>query len=104
MRGSVVVAGEGWRATTWMDVAVSFAPGVSPRVRSRVHLHRGTAEVVARISRIGESADGKTALRLALDAPIVARAGDRFVLRSWSPVTTIGGGVVVEPDARRRPG
>ncbi|MFI5281213.1 MAG: SelB C-terminal domain-containing protein, partial [Gemmatimonadales bacterium] len=103
-RGSVVVAGEGWQATKWMDVAVSFAPGVTPRVRARLHLHHGTAEVVARISRIGESAGGSTALRLALDAPIIARAGDRFVLRSWSPVTTIGGGVVVEPDARRRPG
>ncbi len=104
MRGSVVVAGEGWQATKWMDVAVSFAPGSSPRVRARMHLHHGTAEVVARISRIGESAGGSTALRLALDAPLVARATDRFVLRSWSPVTTIGGGVVVEPDARRRPG
>jgi selenocysteine-specific elongation factor len=40
-----------------------------------------------------------------LEAPLVARAGDRFVLRSFSPVTTIGGGEVVEPwagDAARR--
>src|SRR5262249_37870037 len=36
--------------------------------------------------------------RLRLEAPAVARGGDRFVLRSWSPVTTIGGGRVLDPD------
>jgi selenocysteine-specific elongation factor len=43
---------------------------------------------------------------LLLEAPLVARGGDRFVLRSFSPVTTIGGGVVVDPmppKGRRRP-
>ena len=34
---------------------------------------------------------------LALDAPIVARAGDRFVIRGTSPVVTLGGGVVSDP-------
>ncbi len=36
-------------------------------------------------------------MRLALDAPVVARAGDRFVLRGSSPAATIGGGVVTDP-------
>src|SRR5690606_8577984 len=42
--------------------------------------------------------------QLRLEAPVVARAGDRFVLRSYSPVTTIAGGIVAEPAAppRRR--
>ena len=102
MRGAVVVSGEGWRASRWMDVAVSLAPGAALRVRARAHLHHGTAQVVARVSRVGETAAGVTAMRLALDQPLVVRAGDRFVLRSWSPVTTIGGGVVVEPRFERR--
>jgi selenocysteine-specific elongation factor len=38
-----------------------------------------------------------SAARILLEAPLVARAGDRFVLRSYSPVTTIGGGVIVDP-------
>jgi len=41
-------------------------------------------------------------VRLLLEAPLVARAGDRFVVRSYSPVTTIGGGVVVDPWADER--
>jgi selenocysteine-specific elongation factor len=35
--------------------------------------------------------------RVVLDEPVVARAGDRFVLRSASPLVTIGGGVVTDP-------
>src|SRR5262249_7086426 len=35
--------------------------------------------------------------RLALETPVVARGGDRFVIRSYSPVTTVGGGAVIDP-------
>jgi selenocysteine-specific elongation factor len=38
--------------------------------------------------------------RLLLEAPLVVRGGDRFVLRSFSPVTTIGGGIVLDPFPR----
>jgi selenocysteine-specific elongation factor len=41
-------------------------------------------------------------VRIALDAPIVARAGDRFVLRTTSPAMTIGGGVVTDPQPPAR--
>ena len=40
---------------------------------------------------------GSGLARLALEAPLVARGGDRVVLRSYSPVTTIGGGIVLDP-------
>lgn len=40
--------------------------------------------------------------RLAMESPVVARGGDRLVLRSFSPVTTIGGGTVVDPSPPRR--
>ncbi|HEY2804968.1 MAG TPA: selenocysteine-specific translation elongation factor [Gemmatimonadales bacterium] len=103
-RGSVVVTGEGWRAARAIDVAVTLAAGVTLKLRSRVHLHHGTSEVMARVSRIGESEAGLIALRLRLDEPLVARAGDRLVLRSWSPVTTIGGGVITDPFAERPAG
>jgi selenocysteine-specific elongation factor len=103
-RGSLVVTGGGWVASTWLDAAIALAPQIVLRPRLRLHLHHGTAEVVARVARVGESAGGQTAVRLALETPLVTRAGDRFVLRAWSPVTTVGGGVVVHPNAVRRPG
>jgi selenocysteine-specific elongation factor len=41
-------------------------------------------------------------VQLRLEAPIVARGGDRFVIRSYSPITTIGGGIIAEPAPLRR--
>jgi selenocysteine-specific elongation factor len=76
-----------------------------------VRVHHGTAEVLARVvpAKPRDGTAGRVAARLLLESPLVARAGDRFVVRSYSPVTTIGGGVVVDPWAddlgagRRRP-
>ena len=58
-------------------------------IPSRVHVHHGTAEVPARVVRVGER---WAQLRLA--RPVVAARGDRVVLRAG---TTVGGGVVVDP-------
>ena len=104
-RGETVVSGEGWRASRAMDVTLAMLPEAAARLkpRFRVRVNHGTAEVLARVS---PSADGGAArgipARLLLEAPLVARAGDRFVVRSYSPVTTIGGGTVVDPWADDR--
>jgi selenocysteine-specific elongation factor len=102
-RGAVVVGGAGWRASSHMDVALAGLPGVAFRPRMRVRIHHGTAEVMARITRLGEASGGRVPARLALEQPLVARCGDRFVMRSFSPVATIGGGEVVEPWAADGP-
>jgi selenocysteine-specific elongation factor len=99
-RGDVVVTGEGWGATRVLDAAVEVLPAarrpIHPRTRVRVHL--GTAQVLARASQNGPIAPGERGrVRLVLESPVVARGGDRFVLRSLSPVTTIGGGGVLDP-------
>ena len=100
-RGAVVVSGEGWAASRAVDVALSMLPDAAPRLRPRirVRIHHGTSEVLARIV-LPPEADARAArvpARLLLESPLVARAGDRFVVRSYSPVTTIGGGSVVDP-------
>jgi selenocysteine-specific elongation factor len=105
-RGHVVLAGSGWRVTTMLDAAVELLPvarkPIASRTRLRVHL--GTAEVLARVVQVRSIGPGETGLaRLILEAPLVARGGDRFVLRSYSPVSTIGGGVVLDPFPERRP-
>ncbi|OLC05313.1 MAG: selenocysteine-specific translation elongation factor, partial [Gemmatimonadetes bacterium 13_1_40CM_70_15] len=105
-RGHVAVTGEGWRATGVLDVAVELLPTarkpVGSRTRARVHL--GTAEVLARVVQTRTIGPGERGLaRLLLERPLVARGGDRFVLRSFSPVTTIGGGVVLDPFPPGRP-
>jgi selenocysteine-specific elongation factor len=105
-RGDVAVTGSGWRATETLDVALELLPGVRKAlaVRTRIRVHLGTAEVLARVAQIRTIQPGETApVRLLLERPLVARGGDRFVVRSFSPVTTIGGGVVLDPFPPKRP-
>jgi len=105
-RGATVVAGDAWRATETLDVVLRLLPAAAPvGQRTRVRVHIGTVEVLARVTPAGEAiapgAQGQARLRL--EEPVVARWGDHFVLRSYSPVTTIGGGVVADPWPPPRP-
>lgn len=100
-RGQVAVGADaGWIPTSRIDVAVDLLASAPTtiRSRSRVRVHLGTAEVLARVAPLAPIQPGGTGLaRLVLETPIVARGGDRFVLRSYSPPATIGGGWVVDP-------
>lgn len=105
-RGELLVrSGEFWEVAQALDVELQLLPD-APRpiaARTRVRVHLGTAEVLARVHPRSTIEPGGTGLaRLALESSIVARAGDRLVLRSYSPVTTIGGGVVLDPAPPRR--
>jgi selenocysteine-specific elongation factor len=100
-RGSVVVSDPSWRATTRIDVRLSLL-GDAPRPigqHTRLRVHLGTSEAIARVTpELDQIIPGDSGLaRLRLESPVVARWGDRGVLRSYSPITTIGGFVVVDP-------
>src|SRR2546426_3196716 len=93
-----------------LDAAVELLPTARRPItaRTRVRVHLGTAEVLARVVQVRSIGPGERGLvRLVLERPLVARGGDRFVLRSFSPGTTIGGGVGLDPlpapPPRRRP-
>ena len=105
-RGHVAVTGPGWAATSTLDVSLELLPAVRKplAVRTRIRVHLGTAEVLGRVAQVRAIGPGDSGLaRLLLERPLVARGGDRFVIRSFSPVTTIGGGVVLDPFPPRRP-
>ncbi len=100
-RGMVLVQGSAWRTTRVLRADVALLAD-APRAlgpRSRVRLHLGTSDVSARLVVPGGTLQpgGRASARVVLDQAVVARAGDRFVLRSASPVATLGGGVVVDP-------
>ena len=68
--------------------------------RSRVRVYLGTAEVLARLNLLDADmlAPGSSGLvQLRLESPTVAAKGDRYVLRFYSPMETIGGGSIVDP-------
>jgi selenocysteine-specific elongation factor len=102
----VLVADEAWVASTALLADVALLPD-APRSlgpRTSVRFHLGTVEVGARIVAPGGAlAPGaRKHARVVLDAPVVSRAGDRFVLRNASPLATIGGGVVADPAPAQR--
>ncbi len=89
-----------WQATSAIDVALDLLPGVPHALshQDRVRVHLGTVEALARARlRTPIPPGGSALVRLVLEEPIVARGGDRFVLRSYSPVSVIGGGWVLDP-------
>ena len=99
-RGDQIVTGQ-WVDCLVLDVVAELIAGAAhplvPRTRVRVHL--GTAEVLARlIGRHRLDPGERGPLRLRLETPLIARGGDRLVLRSYSPVATIGGGRIVDLD------
>jgi selenocysteine-specific elongation factor len=106
-RGDVLVGEGAWQSTQALTVELRQLER-APRAlqnRQRVRFHLGTAEVMARVKLLDgeELAPGEVGwAQLRLEGPVIARAGDRFVLRSYSPVTTIGGGTVAEPAPERR--
>jgi selenocysteine-specific elongation factor len=72
--------------------------------RARVHFHAATSETVAELFLYGatELAPGQSALaHLRLQDEVLLEAGEHFIVRQFSPVTTVGGGVVLDPLARR---
>ena len=78
-----------------------------PDTRARFHL--GASEIIGRLLLLGPAATsgglraGDSSLaQVRLEQPTVAARGDRFVIRSYSPSRTVGGGSVIEPVAERR--
>jgi selenocysteine-specific elongation factor len=104
-RGMTLVAPGFFRTTRRLDARVellSSAPKLKDR--ARVHFHHGTSETIAEIHLLGciELAPGHSAFaQFRLDDEILALLGDRFILRQFSPVVTIGGGVALDPLAKR---
>jgi len=74
------------------------------KVRDRVRVHVGTSEIMARLlllDRPDLEPGAQTYARLRLEAPLVALPGDRYVIRSYSPIITIGGGTLLDVAPRR---
>ncbi len=93
-RGDVVASAEAGLAPAWiLDAALDLGGATLP---PRAQIHHGTRETPARIAERG---DGRWQLRC--ERPLIAREGDRFVVRSISPPGTLGGGRVLDPRARR---
>jgi len=104
-RGMVLATPGNFRATRRIDTRLELLRS-APKMKqhSRVHFHAGTCQAVAELVFLAEKdlAPGHNALtQLRLQDDVLVLPGDRFIVRQFSPVTTIGGGVVLDPLARR---
>lgn len=102
-RGLTIVAVGSLHATTVIDCEFQLLPSAKPlKHRAPVHFHAWTAETEATVKLL----DGKDRLqpgergfvRLILRDPVLLLPGDRFIVRMFSPVVTIGGGQVIDID------
>lgn len=108
-RGASLVAPGRFAPTVQLDARIELLPSAKPlKHGAPVHLHVGTAETAGRAYILG--ADGRKAavepgatafVQLRLDHPVLTLSGDRFILRQFSPLTTIAGGTVLNPQAPR---
>ena len=99
-RGMMLAPPDTFQSTKRVDVLVSLLPSAKPlKERARVHLHAYTSETVAEVRLFDRNqiAPGETAFaQLRMEEPSLLLPGDRFMLRQFSPVVTIGGGAVLD--------
>src|ERR1700685_1102722 len=104
-RGMSLAAPNRFRATTRIEVPLQLLSSAAPlKHRARVHFHANTSETIAEVHLYNarELKPGETAFaHLRLTDEILLLPGDRFIIRQFSPVITIGGGVVLDAQARR---
>jgi selenocysteine-specific elongation factor len=104
-RGMVLAPPEIFQPSVRFDARVTLLASARPlRNRARVHFHQGTAERIAEVVLLhrDELPPGESAFaQLRLSEPVLLLPGDRFILRQFSPVVTIGGGAVLDARAPR---
>ncbi|HWS95402.1 MAG TPA: SelB C-terminal domain-containing protein, partial [Candidatus Methylomirabilis sp.] len=99
-RGMMLTPAGMFRPTRRVSAKLSMLPSAKTlRDRARVHLHVFTAETVAEVQWLDakQLQPGESGMaRLKLNDPVLLLPGDRFIVRQFSPVITIGGGIVLD--------
>jgi selenocysteine-specific elongation factor len=108
-RGVVLAPPSTFHPISRLGVSLTLLPSAKHlKDRARVHLHAYTFETIATVVLFGQKqvSPGETALaQLRIAEPTLLLPGDRFIMRQFSPVVTIGGGVVLDASpAPRMPG
>jgi selenocysteine-specific elongation factor len=102
-RGDVLCLPETLRPSQAFDATLSLLRDVPKPLanRARIRFHLGTSELLARVVLLDREElqpGGQTYVHLRLESPSAALPGDRYVIRSYSPALTIGGGSILDPN------
>jgi len=105
-RGDVAATPGSLHASCLVDLNFLYlaSSGRPLRHRSPVRFHVGTAEVIGRVLLQGDELvpGSESYIQIMLKEPVAVLSGDHYVIRSYSPVRTIGGGRILHPVPRRR--
>jgi len=101
-RGDVVAENDSLRPSYMVDTLLEYLESVNKKLqnRAKVRFHYGTSEVIGTVillDRESLSKGEKCFAQFRLQKPLAFVARDRFVIRSYSPVMTIGGGSIINP-------
>ncbi len=101
-RGDVVAENDSLRPSYMVDTLLEYLESVNKKLqnRAKIRFHYGTSEVIGTIillDRESLSKGEKCFAQFRLQKPLAFVARDRFVIRSYSPVMTIGGGSIINP-------
>lgn len=106
-RGNIIAPIGSMTDTMMADVKIKLIKGINRTIdnRTRLRLYIGTKEVLCRIvlldkEQLEPGEEGYAQLRL--EEEIVAKRGDKFILRFYSPMFTIGGGEILEPNPTKK--
>lgn len=105
-RGDVIAASNLMEPSLMIDCKLYYLKSASRPLenRQRVRLYHGTSEIICRVVILDkeELNQGEEAyVQLRLEKPLTAQRNDRFVIRSYSPMYTIGGGSIIDPLAKK---
>lgn len=106
-RGEILAAAGSMECTMMADVRLRLLKSAHRSIKSgtRVHLYHGAAELVCKVILFDQeilNPGEEAVVQLRMEQTTAMKAGDHFVIRFYSPVETIGGGVVLNPNAVKR--
>src|SRR5208283_3707144 len=105
-RGMTLATADTFHSTSRVDALLSLLPSAKPfKDGARVHFHAYTTETIAEVRLYGikQLKPGNEAyVQLKFAEPMLLLPGDRFIVRQFSPVVTIGGGMVLDASPATR--
>jgi len=105
-RGDTIVTKGFFKTTRNVDCSLSLLPQASRSIKTgtRIRFYNNTQEAIGRAALVGsqEMNPGDAGyVQFRLEQPVMIQHGDRFIIRFYSPMETLGGGMVLNPHPRR---